>query len=210
MLNHSNIRGRGFTLIEILVSVALFSVVMVVALGALLALSSATRRAEAINTAVNNLASALDTMTRNIRTGTEYYCGSGGAGNNTNNCTLAPQFTFLSADGANAVTYCLSDNGSTCDYSGSTAAALTCATGKSCSILRCITAKGSVCAGPYLPLTTPEINVSFLGFTVTGAARGDQTQPRVTILMSGSIPVTATQTSTFNLQTTVTQRIYDQ
>jgi prepilin-type N-terminal cleavage/methylation domain-containing protein len=63
-------QGRGFTLIEVLVSVMIFSVVMTVALGALLAMSQSDKQAEELKTVVNNLDFALDSMTRTIRTGT--------------------------------------------------------------------------------------------------------------------------------------------
>lgn len=198
---------RGFTLIEILVSVALFSVVMVVALGALISLSSAVRRAQAINTTINNLAGAFDSMTRNIRTGTNYYCGSGGTGSNTNDCTTpSPVFTFRAVDGK-TVTYCMAEVNSDGSYSacGTTS---TCAAGKSCLILRCI-ASGS--CTPTEPMTTAELNVRYLGFRVYGAGLGsaDNTQPRVTLFVSGLVSITGTASSSLNLQTTVTQRIYD-
>ena len=69
--------NRGFTLIEMLVSVAIFSVVMVVALGALLSLSEANRRAELLSQATNNFNSSIDSMARAIRTGSQYHCGTG-------------------------------------------------------------------------------------------------------------------------------------
>ena len=98
---------HGFTLIEILVSVALFSLVMVVALGALLSMSVSIRKAESINSSVNNLSSAIDAMSRSMRTGTNYSCAFSST---APNCSSTPYsaFTFTGPSGL-SVKYCLSD-----------------------------------------------------------------------------------------------------
>src|SRR5437868_2432209 len=70
---------KGFTLIEVLVSVMIFSIVMTVALRALLSMSESDRRAEAMKSVINNLNFALDSMVRDIRTGYNYHCGTSGA-----------------------------------------------------------------------------------------------------------------------------------
>lgn len=70
---------RGFTLIEMIVSVSIFTVVMFVAVGALLAITDANRKANAIRTTMDNLNFAVGSMARDIRTGTDYGCD--GAGN---------------------------------------------------------------------------------------------------------------------------------
>jgi prepilin-type N-terminal cleavage/methylation domain-containing protein len=69
--------GRGFTLVEMIVSVALFGIVMLVAVGALLSVVAANRQSQAIKTVINNLNFALESMSRNIRTGSNYRCPSG-------------------------------------------------------------------------------------------------------------------------------------
>lgn len=189
---------RGFTLIEMLVSVALFSIVMVVALGALLSMSVATRKAEAIDSAINNLSAAIESMSRSIRTGANYHCGSSGTLTSTQDCVNAPQpfFTYMAYDGSQ-VTYCLSNPGTnTCNTS------TTCATGN-CMVLR------SINGGAYSSLTAPEVHITFFGFYVAGTTIGDSVQPKVDILINGSVPITAKQNSTFNIQTSVVQRIFD-
>jgi prepilin-type N-terminal cleavage/methylation domain-containing protein len=206
--NRNSVNTRAFTLIEVLVSVALFSIVMVVALGALVALSSAVKRAEALDTATNNLAAALDSMSRAIRTGTTYHCGSGGTLGTPADCpnlaSSASSFTFQdSSNPSNQVTYCLSNPGAnTCNSSTS------CGSG-SCTILR---AKAVGGGGASVPLTAPEVNVSSLKFIVTGSpstGAGDYVQPRVTLLVVGTITINQNITSNFNLQTTVAQHLYD-
>ena len=66
----------GFTLIEMIVSLGVFSVVVTIAVGALLVLIAANRQLQDEQSILSNLAFALDSMTREIRTGTQYYCES--------------------------------------------------------------------------------------------------------------------------------------
>src|SRR3989338_987870 len=110
---------RGFTLIEMLVSVAIFSVVMLIALGSLLAMSESDRKAQTLKSVINNLNFSLDSMSRTIRTGTMYHCDvAQGSISAPRDCavTAATSFAFLAADGV-AVYYCLG-SGSTCSSSG--------------------------------------------------------------------------------------------
>ncbi len=70
-------KQSGFTLIEIIVSLALFSVVITIAVGALLILIASNRQLQNEQSVLSNLSFALDSMTREIRTGTNYYCAAG-------------------------------------------------------------------------------------------------------------------------------------
>jgi len=65
---------RGFTLIEIIISLGIFAVVAVIAIGALLKVLSANKKAQSVQDAVTNLNFAMDTMLRDIRTGSKYDC----------------------------------------------------------------------------------------------------------------------------------------
>jgi prepilin-type N-terminal cleavage/methylation domain-containing protein len=205
---------KGFTLIELLVSVAIFSVMMVMALGALLSLSVADRKAETVKSAIDNLTFALDSMSRAIRTGSLYDCGNQ-ASTAPTNCISpgANYFTFLAASTAaspgGVQTYYRLENLTT-DPSN---AATEC--GQTAPNVGCIersTLGGA--AGTWLPITSPDIyiNIASPGFLfhTTGAPAGDNIQPKVTITVSGTVPVSATQNTNFYMQTGVTQRIYDQ
>src|SRR5262249_17340095 len=66
---------RGFTLIEIMVAVSIFAVVMLVGVGALLTMVEVNKRAQGINSVMNNLNAAVEQMSRSIRVGSNYYCG---------------------------------------------------------------------------------------------------------------------------------------
>ena len=91
---------KGFTLIEMIVSIFLFSVVMVVATGALVTILDANRKAQAEGSIMNNVNFTLESMTRSIRVGTAYRCPG------VTNCqsTGSRRFEFLNADGE-LVTY---------------------------------------------------------------------------------------------------------
>ena len=65
---------KGFTLIELMVSLTVFSIVMVISVGTLLTLIDANAKAQALYMATTNLSFALDAMTRDIRTGHDYIC----------------------------------------------------------------------------------------------------------------------------------------
>jgi prepilin-type N-terminal cleavage/methylation domain-containing protein len=71
-----SIKQSGFTLIEMIVSLALFSVVVTIAVGALLVLISSNQRLQNEQSVMTNLSFALDSMTREIRTGSNYYCSN--------------------------------------------------------------------------------------------------------------------------------------
>ncbi|MCA9366806.1 type II secretion system protein [Candidatus Kaiserbacteria bacterium] len=66
----------GFTLIEMIVSLGLFSIVITVAVGALLVLIANNKQLQQEQGVMTNLSFALDSMTREIRTGTKYFCES--------------------------------------------------------------------------------------------------------------------------------------
>lgn len=196
---------KGFTLIEVMISVAMFSIVMTVALGALLSMSDSDRRAEALKSVVNNLNFALDSMTRTIRTGYNYHCGTTGSDLSTpgpQDCTGAgSSYLALKAADGSLVAYCL--------YNG--------------LIQRQQIPSGSLSvdctSANFSPMTSSELTITNLQFIVIGSCPSqgslgcvnDTVQPKVTILVSGSLKTgPSSQPIQFSLQTSGTQRIYDQ
>jgi prepilin-type N-terminal cleavage/methylation domain-containing protein len=196
---------KGFTLIEILVSVAIFSIVMVMALGALLAMSTADHRAELLKSALNNLNFALDSMSRDVRTGWAWGCNSTPG----TNCQSpgANEFVYTSAD-YGQVLYKYDTSTSDC--------------GQATGAVGCI-ARSTDGGNHWAAVTAPEVVIQNLSgcsagttpclFYLVGApagSTGDTVQPKLTITLSGYVQLTPTQQSPINLQTTVTQRLYDQ
>lgn len=72
--NEQKKRVRGFSLIELMVSLTIFSILMVVSVGTLLTLIDANAKAQALSSATTNLSFAIDSITREIRTGHYYFC----------------------------------------------------------------------------------------------------------------------------------------
>ncbi|MEI7463152.1 MAG: type II secretion system protein [Candidatus Taylorbacteria bacterium] len=69
--------SRAFTLIEMIVSLAVFSIVAVVALGALMKIISANRKAQTLQSAMTNMNFVLESMSREMRVGSRYVCVNG-------------------------------------------------------------------------------------------------------------------------------------
>jgi len=93
--------SSGFTLIEMLVSVGLFTSVITVALMALLNIKALQAKSTALRTINNNLNFAVELMSREIRTGKDY-CING------NNCGVN-SFEFTNDDD-NKVRYAYDSN----------------------------------------------------------------------------------------------------
>lgn len=68
---------RGFTLIEMIVALGIFSIVAVVALGALIKIVSANKKAQTLQSSITNINFALDSISREMRVGMDYSCSSG-------------------------------------------------------------------------------------------------------------------------------------
>jgi prepilin-type N-terminal cleavage/methylation domain-containing protein len=176
--------NAGFTLIEMIVAVFLFTVVMVVATAALATVINANRRVQGAQNVMNNLNFALDSMTRSIRTGNQYCTGATCADG-------ASSFSFVDTDG-NDVTYRLSQDADGHGF-----------------IER---SNSSLNVGAFVPLTAPEVDVKTLEFYVAGEgayANGDTNQPHVLILVRGTAGETVKTTVPFDIETIVTQRILD-
>ncbi len=69
--NKKNVNG-GFTLVEVLVSLIIFSVVVVMAVGAVFSLVDAGEKARSLNSVMGNLNTALETMADTVRFGNTF------------------------------------------------------------------------------------------------------------------------------------------
>ena len=167
-------RLRGYTLVELIIAVGLFALVMLLASGSYLMMINLNRQTQSVATGIDSLSFAIETMVRNIRTGTVYNCGGTGDCENGSN-----SFTFKNASGL-TVTYNLSD----------------------AAIRQTVVNTTSV-------LTDPAITVSSLMFYAAGtspADLGDYNQPRVTIVVSGTVVSGPASTQPFHIETGATMR----
>lgn len=71
---NTNADERGFTLVEMIVALGIFAVVALVAVGALTKIIDANRKSQTLKSAINNISFALESMSREIRLGTNYDC----------------------------------------------------------------------------------------------------------------------------------------
>jgi prepilin-type N-terminal cleavage/methylation domain-containing protein len=170
-------RTRGYTLIELIVSVGLFALVMTLAAGAYVVVIGVNRQTQGISSGIDTLSFALETMTRTIRTGTSY--GVGG-----------PTFSVLSSSQNTTVSYALTNY----TVNGVTYGAITQTTGSS----------GAV---PLTDPSVNITSLNFYATGVNSySSNGDKTQARVTIVVSGTVSSGPGKTVSFTVQTSATMR----
>jgi prepilin-type N-terminal cleavage/methylation domain-containing protein len=186
---------RGYTLLEMMISLAIFSLVMVLATGALFAFVSGDRKSRSTNDVTNNLTFAIESMTRSIRTGTNFQCGGQGG----TNCWPTGQGTFTFQD----------QNGTTITYLTKTDTSTGATSIGKCTSVPCTSSNS-------LSLTDPRITIQNMTFyvrgvgAVSGAGADAIIQPQVIITVTGYIvPDPKTAPVQFTLQTMATQRLID-
>lgn len=167
-------------MIEMIVAVALFSVVMLIAGATLMSLVYANRKAQALQSVMNNLDISLDDMVRNIRTGSGYNCDNATGGD----CSSGGNAFYFTAFGATEQTEYL--------FGGS------CPTGRICIL------EGN--SQPE-PITAPEVDITNLQFYVVGTTQGGGQQPKVVIAIQGEAGSQAAASTTFDIQATAVQRV---
>lgn len=103
---YKNKYSKGFLLVEMLVSVGIFAVVMTIGMGSLLSLISVSKKSQAFKTVVNNLNLAVEGMSREIRTGYDYNCGSFGGGD----CPNGADSIYFTSKSGSSVVYRINNN----------------------------------------------------------------------------------------------------
>ncbi|MBI4079923.1 type II secretion system protein [Candidatus Kaiserbacteria bacterium] len=186
---------RGFTLIEMIVAVALFSVVMLVSTATLLSLVGANRKAHALQSVMNNFSIALDGMVRSVRMGSDYHCGAGDIATpqscETGDTKLAfKPYCESECDAQNRWVYVYDTNGSFCGQ------------GRLC--------KSENSGANYYAVTADDVSIDEFTFYVIGTTRSDTIQPKVVVSVSGTAGSDDVKTkTTFSIQATAVQRILD-
>lgn len=193
---------KGFTLLEMMLAITLFSVASVIAVSSLFGVINFQRKASALQRVENNVNFAIKTMMVDISVGDLYYCGSAIPSGPIE--SIAPQSCWSSGgqlivfrNVRNEKTVYRLDNG---------------------SIRRCVDILASgVCdsgtGDSYLSLTSADVNIdsaasSFYVDGAEGTAAGDTKQPRAQIVIRAST-VVGRETEEINIQTTVSQFIPD-
>lgn len=194
-------KNKGFTLVEIMVSLGLFSIVVVVAAGAFLKIVDADKKAQSLKTVINNLNFSLESMTREIRMGTSYYCTSStsniitdplslvAAANVGSDCNSGTVFEFISQDGKIiAYRYNKSDP-------------------NNAFIEKAEAPDLGENLGTFYPVTAPpDVHVTTAFFKLEGSKVGDENPSKVFIFVKGYTAPKPKLRSDFTIQTTVSQR----
>lgn len=188
---HKKSTQKGFTLIEMMVSVALFSIVLVVALGAILTVLDSNRKAQTLTSVMNNLNFALESMTRSIKTGVDPVI-TGTTKITVDGIDLSQTTDFT----RQKVNYKFLEEGSGPDKAG--------------YIGRCF---GASCGSDnkYVRVTAPEVDIDKFVLLSDGFEDGfiDSQQPRTFIFLEGKVVFSERIKSVFRIQTTVSQRRLD-
>lgn len=197
---YRNVRA-GYTLIELVVAIGLFATVALMASSAFLGVVSSNKKTLAIRTTMNNLNSAIESMSRDIKTGLRYHCEPAltpGATDAPSDCSSPDGGGYIALEKqggdftttSDQVVYRLGSGGNP-----------NCSNTQICK---------SVDGGTnFFAVTAPELSITGLAFRVFGTSPGDKKQPRVVIVITGSSG-TGNEKSTFSIETTVSQRLPDQ
>jgi prepilin-type N-terminal cleavage/methylation domain-containing protein len=188
---------RGFSLIEMMVAMSIFSIVMMIGVGALLSLVEANRRAQAINSVMSNLNAATESITRAIRVGTTYHCRTS---------STAPAASELSttqdcAAGGGRLLAFESSTGSVSDVNDQVVYRI-----NGTQLERSLNAGGT-----WIALTAPEVVIDSFEIYVVGSSplsAGDTIQSRAVMRIQGSAPIPG-GTTRFSVQAGTTQRLLD-
>ena len=184
---NQNKKEKGFTIIELIVSVGVFSVVMVIAAGSLLSVISANRKAQSLKSVLNNLSFAVESMSRSMRVGSIYHCGDKTPFDVVSDC---------SGNGDNFLAFEASD-GDINDPKDQIVYRL-----ENGSIKRSKDGGNS-----YALVTAPEVVIDNLKFIVRDTDGGNNQQPNIIISVVGHMEINERTRTDFNLQTYVSQRL---
>lgn len=193
--------NSGFTLVEMMVAIAVFSIVMVTAMSALLNVIDANNKAKSIKTAINNISFALEGISKDARMGTEYACADGGDEPNGSctgggdiikyrsprvydEITKENKFVYYRYNNADkTIEECMDDPDIpfTCEANS---------------------------AG-YFPITSTEATLNDVRFYVLNddSATPEVEQPRIIMIISGEAGTKDKVKTYFDLQTSISQRI---
>lgn len=181
----------GFTLIEMIVAVGIFSAVMLISVGAILSIHNAQRRAIAMQNVQDNLRFAVETIAKEARTGTSFHCDFDiGDRFAPRRCPEgADSFVFLNARNETVAYRVQGTQIERGEYDPGTG------------------------AFDFFPITAQNVTIDRFIFYVIGtndppSFTPDGFQPRITVIVGGRAEV-KNQSIRLDLQTTISQRLLD-
>ncbi len=202
---------RGFSLLELIVAIGVFSVVATMATGSLFILFKAQQKAVNVQAVQDNIRFGLETMAREIRTGVEFQNCPGDTScfqfikgpNQPSEPIITVTYMKATHDPDNRLNNPIAINNPTAStYCGEPAG----------TVISCIAKKTDDGSGTafFFPVTAREVSISRLNFHLTGEVSNDGYQPRLTIAVQAQAPfVFSTVPAVLNLQTTISQFVAD-
>jgi prepilin-type N-terminal cleavage/methylation domain-containing protein len=184
---------KGFSLAELMVSVALFSIVITIGVGTLMVMIDANAKAQALYSVMTNLSFSTDSMTRNIRTAYNYYCTTDNINQLPGDTEPGQGGTQECVSGGDAFVFNREIDGQRMGYR-----------------LNTINGRGAIeenSGNGWLRITPEEVNITMLQFRALGTDAGDTNQARVMIRIEGMVDGYSGQGASFALQTQVAQQI---
>lgn len=185
---------RGFSLIELLVSMAIFIMVITMAVGALMVLVDSNAKAQNMESAMTNLSFAIDSISREVRTGRGFYCDTSSisaslATDQTRDCSGGTNLSLveggisLTGGGNPRITYRFNSSAGSIDR--------------------------RVGNGAWLPLTSDDVTITSLSFLVINTDVADNIQPTVTIFIEGNAGELYEVDTGFSMQASVSKHVID-
>jgi type II secretory pathway pseudopilin PulG len=200
ILAKSSAFSGGLTLVEVLVGLLLFSVIMLVAIGAIVTMIDANRKSRAQKTVGTSLNAALESMTRAIRDGSVYHCDL--------------ESDLSVGIGVDIAQDCPDPVGSTVfayePKGGDPSTPADQVVYKLGGALNTSVMRSTDGGTNFLALTPPEVVVNDLTFrTISYGATDEQEQPKILITLAGTVGGQDGTQASFSVQTTVSQRFKD-
>lgn len=193
-------KNQGFTLIEVMVSMSIFVMVVGMAVGTVIAMVDANAKAQNMQQAATNLSFALDSMSREIRTGTYYY----GINSNSDgsNVVSAKNSNTRDCNGCTAMSFIEAGESLTASCTGS-------GSGRIAYRHQGTAIQRRICDRTWEDITAPNVLVDTFTFTVDHTDRTDRQSPLVTIFIDARVDGVALADASLQLQSSVTQQALD-
>ena len=186
-----------------LVAVFVFSIIMTIAVGAIFSIVAANKTSQALKSVMDNLSSALDTMSRDARYGTMYHCGNPDGNFKDPTSCLDGDSTFAFVARPIAAGYLGEQTIYTLRRDNDSADQTVPGT-----IYKCANQIDFQNQGVCVAMTAPEVHITKLNFYVQGAEESIQQQPSVFIAVSG-YATAGTSQQKFEIETLISQRNLD-
>jgi prepilin-type N-terminal cleavage/methylation domain-containing protein len=214
-------KRSGFTLVELLVAIALFSIVVVIASSGFVSALRTQRQVASLISTQSNMTLVLEQMAREVRTG-YLFCHELSTTNPNNDpgnsdycgCTVSDSGQHADPGTPAADVYSGNGNGDLSTWTCNALDYYNAQNGHVNYSLRdgMLVKSDSSAADPTAQsITGNDVSVKYLQFTLFGNLEGDQWTPRVTIAIGATPSSTdpAVASDVLNLQTTVSARQID-